>query len=97
MLERLGRLFDGFGPTDRKILAVYFLCFTVASDFVTGLVPTFILYVLCVAWCSNYIGGRFATVLALMAAFFPYRGAGKHSPELPPAVVSECRRHLPDP
>jgi diguanylate cyclase (GGDEF)-like protein len=70
MLGRLDKLFDGLTPLDRKILAICFLCFTVASDFVSGLLPTSILYVLCVVWCSNYVGGRFAMAFALIVAFF---------------------------
>lgn len=68
MLGRIGRWFALFNPQDRIIFAVSLLCLTVAIDYVTGLLPSFILYVLCVVWCSNYVGGRFATGFALIAA-----------------------------
>ncbi|OWW20419.1 GGDEF domain-containing protein [Noviherbaspirillum denitrificans] len=70
LLEKMGKWFISFSPLDRIILACCFLGITVVFDYDTGMLPVFILYVLCVVWSSNYIGGRFATGFALLAAFF---------------------------
>lgn len=78
MLEKIGEWFASFNSVDRIILAFSFLALTVVFDHATGVFPSFILYVLCVVWCSNYIGGCFATGFALMAAFLRI-----YSPENP--------------